>query len=202
MSTTVCSGDGYTRTPPRWQRKAWPATMRPPGVGCVTAGNRPSGGTSSSDALGAGRHADGPRWSFNTADRPHPPAYHRLRRLACARGDATTRRPAGWDASLPRLRAWGCYLYAACLDRMQGASPARVGMLLPAARCCAVRLRLACARGDATGSSLPPPLHGAGSRAARPAMGGPRRSGQRAGVGGARRLPLTRGALPYTAERC
>jgi len=117
--------------------------------------------------------------------------------LACARGDATTRRPAGWDASLPRLRAWGCYLYAACLDRMQGASPARVGMLLPAARCCAVRLRLACARGDATGSSLPPPLHGAGSRAARPAMGGPRRSGQRAGVGGARRLPLSRGALPY-----
>ncbi len=123
--------------------------MRLPGVGCVTAGNRPSGGTSSSDALGAGRHADGPRWSFNTTDRPHPPAYHRLRRLACARGDATTRRPAGWDASLPRLRAWGCYLYAACLDRMQGASPARVGML-PLRRLPRPHAgRLACARGDA-----------------------------------------------------
>ena len=176
--------------------------MRPPGVGCVTAGNRPSGGTSSSDALGAARHADGPRWSFNTANRPHPPAYHRLRRLACAHGDATTRRPAGWDASLPRLRAWGCYLYAACLDRMQGASPARVGMLLPAARCCAVRLRLACARGDATGSSLPPPLHGAGSRAARPARGGPasvRPTGRR---GGSTTPPLDPRSATIPAERC
>ncbi len=111
----------HTRTPPRWQRKAWPATMRLPGVGCVTAGNRPSGGTSSSDALGAARHADGPRWSFNTADRPHPPAYHRLRRLACARGDATSTPPASTACRAPRLRA---AVLCAC------ASPARVGMLL------------------------------------------------------------------------